>query len=339
MAKFKIYKLHFTAPLHISDQHAEGSISQKTIHSDTLYAALTSCLAKVGTEIPADGDLGFAVSGLFPYYQEKTDSTPVYFLPMPMKASPPELKDVSKAKSVKKVQWVDANLYADALAGEKFFDGADSLVDNIQNSYLTMSVLPKDTEGSSEFVVSQVVQRVTIDDRTGRSDALPYYVDRVGFRDMSGLYFIADGDTTLLDKAMAILAEEGIGTDRNVGFGFFDYSSQTINIDIPADADHVVSLSVFIPESNSQMQEMLDSDKVAYDFARRGGWITTYPYITQRKNAVYAFMPGSVFKKPDGLCGMQIGKITNLRPDIGEISPKHPIWRSGKAILLPIKFK
>ena len=54
MATYKIYKLHFTAPLHIGDQHEEEGISLKTIHSDTIYAALMSCLAKTGFEIPAD---------------------------------------------------------------------------------------------------------------------------------------------------------------------------------------------------------------------------------------------------------------------------------------------
>ena len=65
MAKFKIYKLHFKAPLHISDLREDASISQKTIHSDTLHAALIACLAKAG-KVPDNGDLGCAISDLFP---------------------------------------------------------------------------------------------------------------------------------------------------------------------------------------------------------------------------------------------------------------------------------
>ena len=106
MSTFKVYKLHFTSPLHISDQHEDDSNSQKTIQSDTLYAALTSCLAKIGKLIPADGDLGFVVSSLFPYYQRGVEDAPIYFLPMPMQARQPVLSDVSLAKKVKKVQWV-----------------------------------------------------------------------------------------------------------------------------------------------------------------------------------------------------------------------------------------
>ena len=56
-ATYKRYKLHFTSPLHIADRHEDESISLKTIQSDTLYAALTSCLAKTGETIPEDGYL------------------------------------------------------------------------------------------------------------------------------------------------------------------------------------------------------------------------------------------------------------------------------------------
>ena len=83
MATFKVYKLQFSSPLHISNQHEDDDVSQKTILSDTMYAALTSCLAKIGKTIPEDGDLDFTISSLFPYYQRDEESRPIYFLPMP----------------------------------------------------------------------------------------------------------------------------------------------------------------------------------------------------------------------------------------------------------------
>ena len=103
MATYKIYKLHFTSPLHIADRHADSSNSLKTVQSDTLYAALTSCLAKTGATIPDDGDLGFTVSSMFPFFQRSKDGKPVFFLPMPIQARMAELKDVSMAKKVKKI--------------------------------------------------------------------------------------------------------------------------------------------------------------------------------------------------------------------------------------------
>lgn len=337
MATFKIYKLHFTSPLHIGDQHEEEGISFKTISSDTLQAALMACLAKIGTTIPEDGDLGFTVSSTFPYYQKEEQSAPIYFLPMPMQTKLPQLTDVSKAKLVKKVQWVDATLYDKILSGERLFDGTDAYLPYIQEFYLTPMEIPEDMNGSKEFVKSEVSQRVGIASRTGQEKANPYFVDRIVFRDWSGLYFLAIGDTTLLDKGLALLSQEGIGTDRHVGMGFFEFSTDTLTIPLPTDANHQVTLSLFIPESSEQMQQLLASECVAYDFMRRGGWITTYPHNTLRKNAVYGFTAGSVFKKTCDEEVTSIGKIVDLTPAIGEMTPSHRIWRNGKSIMLPIK--
>lgn len=338
IATYKIFKLHFTSPLHIADRHEDESNSMKTIQSDTLYAALISCLAKTGVAMPEDGDLGFTISSLFPYYQRGKDDNPIYFLPMPMQASLSELADVSMAKKVKRIQWIDSELYTNVLTGDRLFDGSDKYIPYIQESYLTKRALPEDTNGSKEFVMSEVSQRVTLNSRTGDEDAKPYYVDKVIFRYESGLYFIAEGDTELLEKALNLLAIEGVGTDRNVGFGFFEYTSDSLSFNIPEDADHQIALSLLIPESKEQLGELLASDNVAYDFTRRGGWITTYPFTTLRKNAIYGFLPGSVFFKTNEPSHI-IGKIVDLRPEIGELTPDHPVWRCGKSIMVPIKLK
>jgi len=339
MATLKIYKLHFTAPLHISDPHEDLGSSQKTIQSDTLYAALMSCLAKSGESLPENGDLGFTVSSMFPYFQKDKDSAPVYFLPIPMLAKQAELADASMAKKVKKVQWVDSALFPKVLSGESLFDGTGKYIPYIQESYLTTCELPEDINGSKEFVRSEVSQRVTLQSRTGDEDAKPFYVDKILFRHHAGFYFMAEGDTTLLDKALQLLSMEGIGTDRNVGYGFFEYTIDSLSIDLPQSANHQLSLSILIPESENQLSRLMNSEQVAYDFVRRGGWITTYPYMTLRKNAIYGFLPGSVFHKEEDEAATVIGKIVDLKPVVADVEIVHPIWRNGKAIMLPINMK
>lgn len=335
MTTFKIYKLHFTSPLHIGDRHKNDDNSLKTIQSDSLYAALMSSLVKTGNRIPENGDLGFTVSSLFPYFQKNKDSKPVYFLPNPLKAKLPEI-DVSLAKKVKVMQWVDASFFERIISGENL---SDDFIRYIQESYLTEDQLPEDTNGSREFIRSEVSQRVKIVSRTGEKDAEPYYVDKILFKYESGLYFIVLGNTDMLEKALKMLSLEGIGTDRNVGYGFFDFSKDELSIELPNQANHQVSLSLFIPESKEQLKSLMDSEDVAYDFTRRGGWITTSPYTSLRKNAIYGFLPGSVFSlKDDEICSV-LGKIVNLKPEIGELTPNHPIWRNGKAIMLPMFIK
>lgn len=338
--KFKTYRLHFTAPLHISDLRDDASVSQKTIHSDTLYAALISCLAKVGRPVPENGDLGCVISDLFPYYQFERGSKPTFFLPMPLQSTLPQLSDPADAKKVKKVQWVDTRLYSRLLQGDIFFYGKSNDISLIKASYLTETELPEDATGSRDFVKSEVMQRVKIEDRTGKEPAVPYYVDRISFKDYSGLYFLAYGDTSLLEEALQILKMEGIGTDRYVGYGFFEtIMDEEMELQTPDDADHWVLLSMLIPESEEQLNQLLIDDKVAYDFTRRGGWITTPPYTTLRKNAIYAFLPGSVFCSTSNT--YSIGRIADLKPEgeIGERIVDHSIWRNGKAIVLPITIK
>ena len=331
--KFNLYRLHFTSPLNLRDSREDANISQRTIHSDTLHAALISCLARTGQELPADGDLGCTVSDLFPYYQSEEDSVPVYFLPLPLQSRLPQLKDPADAKKVKKVRWVDAELYSRVLNGVSLLDKDAEGLRLVQGAYLTRSSLPQDTSGSFDFIKSEVVQRVKIENRAGEGDALPYYVDRVTFKHHSGLYFLAVGNTSLLEDALKLLALEGIGTDRNVGYGTFEYKTGlSLSLELPEDADYMVSLSMFIPQDKGQLQQLLSSEDVAYDFVRRGGWITSSHTTPYRKNAIYAFLPGSVFH---GTGSGTEGAIVNLKPDVVD----HPVWRSGRAIMLPLKLK
>lgn len=329
MATLNIYKLHFTSPLHIGDRREDYSISQKTISSDTMYAALTASLAKIGQTIPDDGDLGFHISSLFPYYQGIGEK-PVYFLPKPMYQAMPKLKDLTKAKAVKKVAWMDSDYFSRNLNGEELFDESNGNLDDIQGIYLSSKKV------KSDFIYSQVSQRVTVS-RTGTEDAKPFFMDRIYFKDESGLYFIAEGNLKLLEEALTVLKEEGIGTDRCVGNGFFEYSVDKIDLELPTGCSHVISLSSFIPESKEQLENMLMSDKVAYDFERKGGWITTYPHNSLRKNVIYEMTQGSVLKYDSSDTTTILGRIVDLKPEISFAPINHPIWRCGKAMFLPIK--
>lgn len=328
--QLKIYKLHFTSPLHIGDARDDYSVSLKTIASDTMYAALISCLAKLGKTVPENGDMGCTISSLFPFYQKSKDVESTLFFPKPLKQPlPKSAKAVTERKKIKKVAWLDSFFFSKVLSGEQLFE--DSAIDEcIKGEFMTSKVIDKD------FIKSQVSPRVAVS-RDGSKDAQPFYMDRIMFKDYSGLFFIAEGNTDLVDDAIALLQQEGIGTDRNIGNGFFEFEKSSIDIDLPEQSDFVMSLSMFIPESKEQLSGMIDSDCIAYDFQRRGGWITTPPHNTLRKNVIHAFTAASVFKKSSENLEIMGRVNVDLRP---EISSKdrliHPVWRCGRAIFLPI---
>lgn len=339
MAAFKVYKLHFTSPLHISDNRSDYGVSLKSIQSDTMYAAVTSCLAKLGQTIPDDGDLGCTISSLFPFYQKDNSSQAVYFLPKPLRNSLPILRDISNAKKIKKVTWLDTEYFQKVINDESLFESEEDILAIKNKAYLTRR------EIADNFISSQVSPRVTVS-RIGDEDAVPFYMDRVYFKDYSGLYFISDGDTHLFDEGLKLLQYEGIGTDRNIGNGFFEYDTDTIELRIPEQSSYSMSMSMYIPQSKEELNNVLSGNDVAYDFTRRGGWITDTPHNTIRKNVVYAFNPGSVLRLESNK-SLKMGAIVNLKPDIQEeiLTAKgiaripHPIWRNGRSLFIPIKLK
>lgn len=328
--RFIIYKLHFTSPLHIGDARDDYSVSLKTIASDTMYAALTSCMAKLGKEIPNNGDLGCTISSLFPFYQKEKGADAILFFPKPLKQTLPTLNDLTKAKTVKKVSWLDKTYFEKVINGEQLFEN-DSDINNVKGDFLTNIATFDD-----KFISSQVFPRVTVS-RDGSEDAKPFYMDRIFFKDYSGLYFMVDGETSQIKPALDLLQSEGVGTDRNVGNGYFEYEENSLELELPDNGNYSMALSSFIPESKEQLTELLNGDNVAYDFARRGGWITTPPHNTIRKNVIYAFTAASVFaKQTSDVC--TLGEIVDLKPEL-DFDPKvnHPIWRCGKSLFIPIK--
>ncbi len=325
---FTVYKLHFAAPVHFGDCRSDYGVSLKTIQSDTLYAAVISCLAKLGRDIPKDGDLGCTISSAFPFYQETKETDPVYFFPKPLSLDLPKLEVITDAKKVKKVSWIDLEYFQRVINGKTLFGSDEDMQSIIHGEYMTVN------RKIPDFVLSRISPRVNIPSRTGTEDARPFYMDRVYFKDYSGLFFLAEGDCDLFEQGLELLQYEGIGTDRNVGNGYFEYEKSTVSICVPEFSKRAVSLSMFIPEDIDQLSQMLDGQNVSYDFTRRGGWITDSPYNSFRKNVVHAFLPASVFSV-DSSPHVR-GKIVNLEPkSLGLIS--HPIWRSGKAIFIPIK--
>lgn len=317
--KFDIYKLHFETPLHIGDYRADYGVSLKTIQSDTMYAAVTACLAKAGISIPDNGDLGCTITSLFPF---KGDT--LYF-PKPLSQGIPSGATPENLKSFKKVSWIEKTYFERTINGENIFPATD-IGHHIDGDYLA-----EDIKEHKPDIRSSVSPRVTVS-RDYSEEARPFYMDRLYFGQNSGLFFMATGNTTLLEKGLNLLQHEGIGTDRNVGNGYFTYSKEELTLTVPESTARQMTLSVFIPNDKEQLHRMLDN--ASYDLFRRGGWITTHPYNTLRKNHVHAFSPASVFSAGNGTVHTA-GAILNLKPKIEGTDLKHCIWRCGRAIFIP----
>lgn len=338
---FTLFRLHFTAPLHLGNEREDYAESLSMVHSDSMYAALTAALFKVGWNPPEDfqGHMGFTISSLFPFYQKDPEQAPVYFFP---KSKIQEVLDealLERHKQIKKIQWLDQEFFEKHLRGaslqedyQKNMPETKNQPQYIKGAYLTKEDIPKN------FISRQVFPRVTVS-RDGKEEAEPFFMERLFLSDHSGLFFLVEGDTSLLEKALKILEQEGIGTDRSVGNGFFEYKKDSLELDVPDDANYMMNLSMYLPADKEQLKEQLD-EHAAYTFKIRGGWVSTPPYNTVRKNRIYMFEEGSIFKSTNAN-NRQQGRIVNLKPDPSKLPEDlnhiHDIWRNGEAIFIPFK--
>lgn len=326
-----VYKLHFTTPLHLGDERDDYTRSLRILHSDSFYAALTASLAKTGYQFEQsfNGDLGFHISSLFPFYQKEEKTEAVYFLPSPKISFQLPQDQITEHKKLKKVKYFDLSFFEN-LANGGVPD--ESMFQAIQGDFCSDKEIP-------ELMNREMLQRATVPripaQDGGAKDTETFYTERIRFVGESGLYFICEGDMQLLEKALDILKNEGIGTDRNVGNGYFTWSRDSFSIELPDNADCAMNISLYIPENKEEAEIMLKG-KPAYSLIRRGGWITTPPYNTFRKNRVYAFEEGSLFQYKLSECSVK-GKIVDLKPEIDHID--HPIYRSGIALFIPFNHK
>ncbi|MFN4146866.1 MAG: type III-A CRISPR-associated RAMP protein Csm4, partial [Runella sp.] len=268
----------------------------------------------------------FTISSLFPFTTVKGEK--VHFFPKPFLKPNTEGAEVrtEDAKIFKKVKYIDTSILEAYLQ----FLPQKSDTNLVKGSYQTRYDIDKD------FIQTDVVPRIR-KPRRDDEDADPFYIERIYFKEGSGLFCLVQFDTLEVKQqvlsALAYLAETGLGTDRNVGHGLFDFTIGDISLTLPSSSDWSVNLSLFCPENQQQLSEMLD-ERARYEIIRRGGWMSE-PYNTYRKRSVYMFKEGCLFHTTSS----PKGKTEDLQPDNALLPSKvtHPVWRVGKALFLPVK--
>jgi len=285
-------------------------------------------------------DTSWAISSLFPFTKEVTKQDFVYFLPRPKKRFKESIVNTTfkeKKKKLKKIEWLDLDYFSEHL---KEPEGASITEKDIQfDLFLSKYQI-------NRFLDSSLDSHANIPRDHGLgSNTVPYVTERIHFLRDSGLYFLYLGDSGLLkeiEKAFRLLQDEGIGSDRSNGNGRFHFTIEKLPTDgkfaklLEGESEYQTNLSLFLPESEQQLAELLpspgESSHVAYDLKKRGGWITTEPYQTLQKKPVFMFEEGSVFKSVGTIAGKQI-----------DVSPPStfglptPVFRNGKSLFVPIK--
>lgn len=339
MPKYKIIRLqNFKGGLHLARGLTNAyDKSLETLHSDTIKSAIFVCALQLFPEIGAvenEYEAGkdflskFKVSSAFPFMGDN------HYLPtseLPKPYGFPTGANLSE-KDKKKVLFIHEELFKTYIKDVNAFQFTSEQLksDKVLNE-----------EQYKEIIQSETYQHVAIPRDYG-SDSTPYYVDKIYFQENAGLYFLMEIDEekeveTLkqIKAALKLLADNGIGTDRNTGNGQFDIDdSKSIELEFSADATHDLCLSLYCPEEVEIKEKLHNS---YYELIKRGGYISSpqkEEHLTIRKRSIHFFTAGSVFPKIE----KRKGKVVNLRPE-NITGLEHPIWRDGQAIFVPIKYK
>lgn len=348
--KLTLLRLNFHEPLHLSRGLPGYDQSQEILHSDTLKSALfVAALQLFGEEglqehLTSDNLKDFfskfQLSSAL-YYLHTPEGKTLYFFPVPeRKLHFQGADDPQKRKELKKIAFLEQSLFEMVLRGEENSVELDELSFSKGGKLVCLG----DTEDISKAAVfkTDLYQHVHIPRDLGE-DSVPYYVEKLYFEDNAGLFTLLqvedkDFQKDVLLPAFRLLADNGIGTDRNTGQGHFtlEEEEQEFTLEVPNNPEMQLALSLYLPQKEEVGEGMEDS---RYKLLRRGGWISSPQsddHLTLRKKSVYMFTEGSFFKYQES----RQGKVVDIAPNNEKLKDneiQHPVWRDGQALFVGMK--
>ena len=335
MGIYTVYRLKFKTQLHLgraTGAAQTGSLGlEKTetyIPADTLFSALcqtwatfydTASLTDFLNQYTAENEsLPFTLTSAFPFAHD------IYFFPKPLIFK-------STSKKSKRVQFVSRSLFENIITGNPPDFDEDNLMNSEKVWVNSEEKKQLKTANDDDFNVwtTNTRPRVTIGSRNAGSEI--WHVQTVQFNTDCGLWFAAnfDSDETKqkIETLLRVLGDNGIGGERNAGYGLFDFDEVALEIPTSEDSTQFVTLSPICPKSSDQLEHLLKGD-IAYNLNPLTGWVGSHGTYKKRKK-INMFAEGSVLNTGDE----QVGRLVDLKPD----NWSHPVYRYGYAWQVGIK--
>lgn len=324
------------------------------LRSDTLWGKLAWAirllygekeLEKLIESYESGGPEAFYISSAFPFgIKEKTEEL-LHFLPRPM-LPPPRTEDrqgdflsqkiaMRQKKNLAKIAHYDLEQWENvAKAGElTSTDSAVFQAPRQRTAHMT---------------------HVTIDRATGSTLSLNnggqlfhspekfLKPDKKAGVDRTGLFFLAQGDTTKVETALRYLRHIGLGGDRTTGKGTFElYKIADFELKSPATPNALMTLSLFHPKA----EERLDLEKITeqnerylnYKLVRRQGRMSPEFMVSSRyqKDIIPYFEEGSTFP----ISAFKNHLTAGFNPPAMKDLPENPARQYGHALFVPINIK
>ncbi len=323
-----LYRLYFKAPLHIGLEGIGAENIDQIIHSDTLWGALANAYLTLG--LPFDFEkTRFLLSSAFPFYND------YLFFPLPYGALHylSHSLDERKLKDLKKINYVEQPLFEALINGEQ--PSWTSLTVYEKNKAFALSRPCPAMEEKPLFQIHEV-PRVSIDRyRDTAVEGAIFYFAQMVFAPQAGLFFLTrfrhEEEQNNFEAALRFLGDEGLGADRTVGKGLFEFQKQTLTLKTPARASQFVTLALYHPMRGEIEQGLLQ--KARYGLISRKGFAFHPAVRGKRRQFVRMFKEGSLFKRVKGE-NQLYGDIQTVMAAQGEFIP-FDVKRYGMAFDVP----
>ena len=342
MEDYTVYRLRFKTQLHLgraTGAAQTGSLGlEKTetyIPADTLFSAIcqtwttfydTESLTEFLGQYKEDSEtLPFMLTSAFPYADN------VHLFPKPLTFRGNEDYADDSKKKIKKVRFISKAIFKDTVSGNSHNFDKDNLIngENVWVSADEKEQLKKLIDEKLNIMRTSTRPRVTIGAQSAGSEI--WHVQTVQFNKNCGLWFAAkfDSDATKqkVETLLRVLGDNGIGGERNAGYGQFEFIEAECKIPSAEDSTQFVTLSPICPKSSDQLENLLKGD-FAYNLNPVTGWVGS-PGTHKKRQKVNMFAEGSVLNSSNE----PIGRLVDLKPK----DYPHSVFRYGYAWQVGIK--
>ena len=292
------------------------------LYSDTLWGNLIYAYRLVyGIEETSKllekfftSEIPFKVSSIFPFEIVKNGVEEIiYYLPKPLmnikrrEVNNPE--EMTYMKEFKKIRYVDKNIFEAFLKGEiddnilfeRFLGWKKDLNENYKFKYKE-SLNPT-------YYLHNSIDRMNSSTLQAEGRGQLYWEEEFNIFGNSliesGIYFLIDGEnTSLIEAPLRLLSDIGIGGNKSIGKGSFDFIIEDFAFNQPTNHNSYICLSLFQPNYSEMEILKNENENMYYDITTRFGKVSKdFNLQFQDKNPVTCFTEGSSFFVTQPLIG------------------------------------
>lgn len=316
-----------------------AGLFKSELRSDTLWAAIcwahgylygsdeVEALIQLYTS-PEKAEKAFFISSAFPYYHIKCGDACdelLRFLPYPIEpyrsaqieksASTPKLAKESMRKN-KKVNrpWIDWDTFSAVFCGNsQLTKSANFPMPSLAQTATTHNTI--DRRWLSTLSVNDNGQLFHTNEKYLQIDVDPRC------QVTSGLYFLVQGNFSVIQPALRLLSHLGIAGDRSSGKGHFDIRWEEVEVPEHSAPNARLCLSLYRPKTDVELPAIEEARDNKYRYfqyrlvKRQGRFQTTSRYL---QPSFFFFGEGSIFPKIQALEGIpgQVFPVFDKQTDI-----------------------